>query len=177
MIAKENLMSLLKELDSELYLESPEGIVREIVIYGGAAMILMEVPNRATFDIDIFDPSTVDQVFEKVKNKIAQKYSFNRNWINATGGAFKHELMSKWEERTKVFYQGEKLIVKTLGRVDLLVTKFLAELDRGEDFEDLKNLNPTLKELDQVKAHLETLEDSEFWQKKINEVYEVLVSG
>lgn len=174
MIDKDNLMQLFAELDEEL-LNAGEQVVKEIIIYGGAALILKGVPNRATFDIDIFKPSTLDDSFKAAKDKIAKKHSFEEHWINATGAAFYHELPEGWEERVEVFYEGENLIVKVLGRLDLIFTKFLAELDRGEDLKDLKSLSPTKKDFRAIVKDLKSLEDSESWSKKIDQICESIV--
>lgn len=168
MIDKGNLLNLFAEVDSHLKsqgLSSCQGIV----IYGGAALISIGVSERATVDIDVFAPK-IDGALEAAIVNVAEKYDFDKNWINSTGRAFVDEMPKGWRDRVQPLYKGEVLIVKILGRIDLIYTKFLAELDRGEDLEDLKSLKPTKSELRRIEEQLKSLEESSLWKQKVDEI-------
>jgi hypothetical protein len=100
---------------------------------------------------------------------------FDENWINSTGKAFSHELPGGWRERTVVVFSGRVLTVKVLGRLDLIFTKILAELDRGEDFEDLVSLGPTKAEIENLRRFLVDLEKGKPWKVKVGQLLKSLL--
>jgi len=166
MIEKKNLNSLFKELDDALSLKKEK---KSIIIYGGAALISLGILDRATVDIDVFQPQ-IDETFLKVINKVGEAHSFGELWINSTGNAFVKELPSKWEDRVDLIFDGKYLTVSRLGRLDLIFTKLLAELDRQEDMADLMRLKPTDSELERIQEPLLLLEDNELWKTKVEEI-------
>ncbi|MDC0980312.1 DUF6036 family nucleotidyltransferase [Bdellovibrionales bacterium] len=170
MIDKENIIALLEELDDSL---SDQEESRTITIYGGAALISMNLLDRATVDIDVFQPN-LDESLKKAIREVGEKHLLDELWINSTGSAFITELPKDWQDRTTLLFKGEYLTVKSLGRTDLIFTKLLAELDRGEDLKDLENLKPTRKELDFIKTSLLDLEDEKTWRNKVNKLIEHL---
>lgn len=173
MIDKNNLQSLFTEIDEHL-LGQGENSNRVLTIYGGAALISLGVSERATVDIDVFDPK-LDEALERSIKSIAKKYFYDERWVNSTGSAFSYELPDGWRERSQIIFKGKLLTVKVLGRVDLIFTKFLAELDRGEDLEDLINLKPSHQELQSIERELKGLELEPTWSKKVDEIIKVLL--
>jgi len=172
MIEKRNLLKLLGDLDAALEARG-ERLHRELVIYGGAALIALNIPDRATVDIDVFEP-TLDLVLISTIKELAQKNMFDEHWINSTGLAFKHEMPKGWKQRTVIVFKGRFLSVKMLGRIDLIFTKILAELDRGEDLQDLIKLKPTQSEINSLRPHLCKLESGLAWQTKIEDLLQLL---
>ena len=160
MIDKGNLKAHFQELDEQLVLLG-ETEPRELIIYGGAALISMDILNRATVDIDVFDPQLDEGLLKAVKI-IAEKHLYDENWINSTGKAFSYELPQGWKDRSIVFYRGNLLIVKTLAR---------------EDLEDLISLRPTKKELEKIKGKLISLEPDKRWAKKVEEISKTLLES
>ncbi|MCB0341638.1 MAG: hypothetical protein H6626_09335 [Pseudobdellovibrionaceae bacterium] len=175
MIDKENIIALLREVDEQL-LRLKQSAPQEIIIYGGAALISLGLISRATVDIDVFAPQ-IDFALESAIKNIAKRHLFDERWINSTGKAFVKELPTGWEGRASTLFEGKILRVKILGRVDLIFTKMLAELDRGEDFEDLKSLKPTKKELEKIRQPLRSLESSSAWKNKVDEIIKMLNEG
>lgn len=170
MIEKENLNSLFDQLNGSLNKLKEH---RKIVIYGGAALIALNHIARATVDIDVFAPR-LDEVFKKVIKEVGEKNQFNEHWINSTGKAFVKELPKGWQNRTFEIYKGSNLTVLSLGRIDLIFSKLLAELDRAEDLEDVKGLKPSISELDIVAEPLMALENNQAWKKKVSELISIL---
>lgn len=166
MIDSKNILRLLKELDDYLFDRSAP---RALVIYGGAALISMGITQRATVDIDVFQPK-LDPILSEGIRFIAKKYLFDEHWINSTGNAFVKELPEGWRSRTVEYFKGRSLTISTLGRTDMIFTKLLAELDRQEDMQDLKQLKPTKDELNFIRMPLLSLEDSSEWRSKVREI-------
>jgi hypothetical protein len=55
----------------------------------------------------------------------------------------------------------------TLGRIDLLGTKLLAYCDRGTDFKDCIDLNPTIEELIEILPWVEQYDLNPAWPKYV----------
>jgi Nucleotidyltransferase of unknown function (DUF6036) len=171
-IDKSNLKALFTELDQHLVALNA---VRSITIYGGAALIALDIHDRATVDIDIFQPRVDSQLLEAIR-AIGKKNKLGEYWLNSTGAAFAQELPPGWASRTTPLYRGKALQVFLLSRQDLIFTKILAELDRQEDMADLLKLRPTPAELNAISPHLISLEKSKIWQNKIKEIIDFLLS-
>lgn len=174
MLVKENLLTLFKELDG--LLKQDQVSISTIVIYGGASLIFQDIIDRATVDVDVFDPQLQDKFRLRVL-ELAQKHSLDPNWINSTGNAFKVEMPKGWQQRVDNLFTGEVLIVNSLSRVDLIFTKLLAELDRGEDLLDLNALQPTYQELDDLTPHLLSLESNPSWKQNVMKLLSLLKNG
>ena len=166
MIDKRNLKELFRKLDLAL---SSYNEKRELVIYGGAAMISMSVADRATFDIDVFEPK-IDPLLNDIIRSLGEEFSLGEHWINSTGKAFEYEMPVGWKERLRLIYEGSYLQVMSLGRLDMIFTKVLAELDRQEDFEDIISLSPSSDELQSIEPTLLVLEENKLWKQKVTEL-------
>jgi len=170
MIDNKNLNLLFEELNKALEFQ---GEKRNFVIYGGAALISLNITNRATVDIDVFRPK-LDPILREIIKEVGSRLMLGEYWVNSTGNAFVSELPKGWQKRTTQIYNGNNLEVRTLGRVDLIFTKVLAELDRQEDWIDLVSLRPLPSELKEIKQHLLDLEDNQEWKNKVLEILKKL---
>ncbi|MBT4762875.1 MAG: hypothetical protein HOO06_14370 [Bdellovibrionaceae bacterium] len=172
MIEKKNLDLLFAELDELL---SKQSMRYHLIIYGGAALIANNILDRVTVDIDVFEPQLDKHILAAIK-EIAKRHMFDDLWINSTGNAFKNELPKNWKTRLLQVFKGTRLTISTLGRIDLIFTKFLAELDRQEDLEDLKSLNPTVAEIKEIRTPLLELENDKQWKEKVIELLNMFES-
>jgi hypothetical protein len=166
MIDKNSFKGLLDELDELLGKQSE---FRELTIYGGAALIALNIVGRATIDIDVFQPH-LDKVLQEAVIQIAKRNKLSEFWINSTGKAFIKELPAGWRQRVESVYKGKHLVVNSLGRRDLVFTKLLAELDRQEDMADILALAPTTEELQFSEEQLLKLDNKIIWQNKVKEL-------
>ena len=173
MIDKDSLRALLKELDEQL---CKQQLKRSITIYGGAALIALDILDRATYDIDVFQPQ-IDDDFRKAISEVGKRHLFDDLWINSTGAAFVKKLPEKWQARTVPFYLGSCLTVYHLGRSDLLFTKLLAELDRQDDLPDIIRLKPKEQELLQAQKCLLKLDADKDWQAEVKKPIRKLIHG
>jgi hypothetical protein len=171
MIDQVNLDELFRELDAEL---TARGLKRKLVIYGGAALIHQKILDRATVDVDVFQPK-IDKDLARLIAVVGKKHLLGDHWINSTGSAFLHESPAGWEKRVQNVFQGESLEIQVLGRLDLLFAKLLAELDRQEDLPDLRALRPTPKELSQLEPHLLKLDSNPKWESKVKSLISILI--
>ena len=76
-LSKENILKYLEELSREI---GKEGLKGEILVFGGAAMILAFNARPSTKDVDaIFQPKS--KIYELSK-KIAERHGLPENWLN-----------------------------------------------------------------------------------------------
>jgi len=129
---------------------------KEIVICGGAAMILGQHNREETQDVDMLRPDK-DQLLQKLSREIAiETGSIRPDWLNSNCSAFifEYPLPENWEDRLVVKLSSSHLVVKSLCDEDLLFTKICAHVDREMDEEDVRLLAQDkrmfLKSVDQV---------------------------
>ena len=72
-------------------------------------------------------------------------------------------LPAGWRERVEPIFEGQALILSTLGRPDLIKSKLFALCDRGTDLPDCIALAPTVEELAECLPWLERQDGNELW--------------
>lgn len=85
------------------------------------------------------------------------------DWLNNGPMQLGDVLPSGWRERVLRVYEGEALVLSTLGRADLLKSKLFALCDRGTDLPDCVALAPTAEELAECMPWLEPQDGNELW--------------
>lgn len=141
----------------------------EAVIIGGAALIALKVINRATQDVDCLDPLVSDAV-KKASIAFTEVYPelrLGQDWLNNGPMSLVNDLPKGWKKRTVGLYSGRALVLKTLGRTDLLRTKLFAYCDRQEDGPDCEALAPTAEELDTCLPWLIERDGNPYWPEHV----------
>jgi len=126
-----------------------EGLHFEAVIIGGAALNVMATIKRETMDVDCLDPSIpleIKGAAERFRLTHPQ-LALSEKWLNNGPDSLIRDLESGWRERTIIIFEGKAILLKTLGRIDLLKTKLFAYCDRETDLQDCIALSPTREEL------------------------------
>ena len=72
-------------------------------------------------------------------------------------------LPTGWRVRVERIFEGQSLVLSTLGRPDLLKSKLFALCDRGTDMADCIALAPTDEELAECLPWLEFQDANELW--------------
>ena len=139
---------------------------RHLVVCGGTALLILDIIQRETRDIDIIVPE-VDPILRNVANAVAKKLSLPQDWINDGPKTLADELTTGWRERVQRLYQGKALTIDALGRIDLLATKMYAFCDREDDFQDVINLRPTQSELKQIYPWVMDRDASDLWPNRV----------
>ncbi len=139
----------------------------EGIVIGGAALALLGVISRETQDCDIIDPVIPHEILEAAKDfgqqlKI-EETSLKENWLNNGPTTLVPQLPKYWKARLVPLFQGEALILWSLGRMDLLSTKLLAFCDRGQDLGDCMAMKPSLEELQQIQSWLSLQDENPDW--------------
>lgn len=131
----------------------------QILIIGGAAGLLAGLlpVGTTTGDVDAVDfrpPSVVEEVLEAAI-KVADREGLPRGWLSVDAGLFATAIPDGWEARCLVVGQLGRLVVRALGRRDLIAMKFFAH--RAGDLEHLVAMNVTADEIAFTKRHLTQL--------------------
>lgn len=163
MITPKNQQELLRRLDEEL---RRIGEKRELVICGGAALIVSGVIERQTRDIDVLTPE-IDRVLEEIAEALAHEFGLAPNWLNNGPASLAKDLSEGWKNRTTKLFVGKNLEIEVLGRLDLLATKLYAFCDREDDLDDVLRLKPTNEELVKILPWVLERDGSDLWPKRV----------
>lgn len=150
MLSKDNIHLVLKDLSLEMKKEEGK---ESLSIFGSSSLIIQGISRsgRSTKDIDVvnkeLDPKALYAAFN-----VADKWGLDITWLNSAGHIFKRNLPEGWEKRLVSLYKDDVLEVKSLSRRDLIKTKFMALVNRDNEFDkdDLFDLRPKPMELKQA---------------------------
>lgn len=149
----------------------------EAVVIGGGALIIMDMVDRKTKDIDCLDPDIPHQIKEASRNfaKERREFLLDENWLNNGPVTLKNELPKGWRLRLQNLYEGSAIIFKCLGRDDFLKSKLFAYCDRtNPDFHDLIQLKPTLEELNDSIEWVKLRDANPLWPAHVEKAFQVL---
>ncbi|MBN2211431.1 MAG: hypothetical protein JW709_08560 [Sedimentisphaerales bacterium] len=158
----EKLHEALRLLDGKLTLNRSGRI--SIVVYGGAALNALQLIQRTTRDVDIValmdsnnqlvDPAPLPEELLAAAKDVADTLNLPQDWLNngpssGEGGLFRLGLPDGFKDRLIKNYQGEKLIVYLVSRLDQIYFKLYAAIDLFGSYHasDLKQLMPSDEEL------------------------------
>ena len=143
------------------------GLRFEGVVIGGSALGLMGVIQRPTRDFDILVPELPPAIASAARDFAkAQRQAgvdLTDDWLNNGPMQLGEVLPAGWRERVQRIFDGQVLVLSTLGRPDLLKSKLFALCDRGTDLPDCIALAPTAEELAECVPWLEVQDGNELW--------------
>lgn len=149
----------------------------EAVIIGGAALNILDISSRTTKDVDCLDPEIPKEI-KIASQEFAEKRSdlaLDVNWLNNGPQTLKTDLPKGWRNRVQPLYQGQAVFLQVLGRDDLLKSKLFAYCDRtAPDFEDLRNLKPTIHELQDALQWVKDRDTNPSWPAYVETAFAVL---
>lgn len=142
--------------------EALDGHLRQpaqIVIGGGAAMILAHGIALSTMDVDgllVNSELTPAEIDPHVK-KVAQDLKINPHWFNSYFSTFTYTIPSDYEKRLVTVYKGKNLKVLAFGVEDLLIMKCFS--GREKDIGHARALMAKCGSLNSVDDHIQKLAD------------------
>ncbi len=123
----------------------------EAVVIGGAALNLLGVVTRPTRDCDILHPALPPAIVRAALDFAAAARrrgdDLDDDWLNNGPASLIRVLPPGWEARLVTVFTGTAIVLRCLGRDDLLRSKLFALCDRGLDLPDCIALAPTAAEL------------------------------
>lgn len=148
-MTRDELLAALKRLGDLLPEEA------QIIIAGGAALILGGYVERGTADGDVVHSEPRLARLRSAILQVAEEKGLSTDWLNDGVKAFGDVLPVGFEERADRAGTFGKLQVLLLGRLDLILSKFYG--GRVVDFEDLAEIRPTDEEIAFVLSQLERI--------------------
>ena len=127
----------------------------EIVLAGGAALILGGYIERGTSAGDVIDADPRLTEIADLVAEVADERRLPGTWLNDGVRGFLDVLPPDYRHRLEEVATFENLRVLRLGRLDLIVMKFFAL--RPQDLEDLASLAPLADEIEFVRGQLERI--------------------
>lgn len=135
-----------------------------LVVCGDAALNAMQLIHRTTKDVDIValmdssnqlvDPAPLPEELLIAAKEVADTLNFPQDWLNngpssGDGGLFRLGLPDRFKDRLVKNYQGEKLTIYFVSRLDQIHFKLYAAIDQFGSYHasDLKQLLPSDEEL------------------------------
>ncbi len=163
MLGPNNQEAVLRRLDEEF---TRLGEKRRLFVCGGGALIIMDVIDRRTRDIDVITPK-IDPVLKKIAKVIGEEFGLAENWLNDGPASLAKDLTKGWGDRCVAIFKGGCLELLALSREDLLATKLYAFCDREDDFDDVVKMKPTTRELDKLLPWVLQRDASPLWPQRV----------
>ncbi|MFC1782053.1 nucleotidyl transferase AbiEii/AbiGii toxin family protein [Planctomycetota bacterium] len=155
-----------------------------LVVCGGTALNALNLIRRTTKDVDIvalmdsnnqlLDPDPLPEELLVAAKEVADTLHLPQDWLNngpssGDGGLFRLGLPERFKERLVKNYQGEKLTVYFVSRLDQIHFKLYAAVDQLGSYHasDLKQLSPSDEELLAAIGWATTHDPSEGFQTAI----------
>ena len=158
----QTIETALKLLDGRLLLNGSKGFA--LAICGGTALNALHLVERTTKDVDVVallnshhelvDPAPFPLELDIATHEVAETLHLPADWLNngpssGDGRLFRLGLPWGFKERLIKHYQGERLTVYMVSRLDQVHFKLYAAVDQLGSYHaaDLKALEPTDAEL------------------------------
>ena len=158
----EKIKEALHLLDGRLLLNRSRRF--SLVVCGGAALNALQLVQRTTKDVDIValmdsdnrlvDPAPLPEELLLAAKEVADTLNLPQDWLNngpssGEGGLFRLGLPDGFKDRLIKSFQGEKLTVYSVGRLDQIYFKLYAAIDQFGSYHasDLQRLLPSEEEL------------------------------
>lgn len=146
----------------------------EAVVIGGTALGLLGVATRHTKDCDILHPDLPAEVRAAAAAFAVEVRATGEpladDWLNNGPFSLIDDLPGGWMERLVLVFEGQALVLRTLGRPDLLKSKVFALCDRGIDLQDCVALSPSRAELSELLPWLESRDTNPGWPEHVRGV-------
>jgi hypothetical protein len=138
----------------------------EGVAIGGTALVVLDIIQRSTIDVDLLERDIPEGIAEAARN-FATLHGLSENWFNAGPVDIIRSLPHNWRADLEPLFTGDSLILKTLSRINLIRTKFWAMCDRMRDIDDLVAMNPSLEEIEMSVQWVKPLDANPDWPRHV----------
>jgi Nucleotidyltransferase of unknown function (DUF6036) len=154
------------------------GLRFEAVVIGGTALNLLGVVRRTTRDCDVLHPEIPAIIQQAAKDFAAERNGLfdplQSDWLNNGPASLTKVLPQGWQERLIPVFAGQAVVLRSLGRLDLLRTKLFGLCDRAADLVDCVALAPTTGELSLILPWLQEQDGNPEWPAHVIEVLDDL---
>ncbi len=166
------LRPILESLDAKLH---ARGESRELIVCGGGALLILDIIDRQTRDIDVIAPE-LDLVLKEVAAEVGKEFGLEPEWLNNGPASLSRDLEVGWETRVQCIYEGRRLKMHALSNRDLLASKLFAYCDRDEDdLSDILKMRPSIAEVELLRAWVLVRDGSEYWPARVEKCFKKLI--
>lgn len=149
-----------------------------VLVAGGTAGILggFLKPERTTGDCDVIGVSSESDWsdLERAAAEVARQLDLPPTWLNRDCQMYAWCLPVGWQSRCERVDQFGPLEVLRVSRIDLIAAKVIGSPTRPQDLEDLRDMRPTVDELDSAERNLDRLEGEHLDGKKFDQERAIL---
>lgn len=159
----DKLNDALKLLGARLELEKSSPV--DIIVCGGASLIVTGLVTRTTKDVDVLaiihhsangksaivESAPLPEALKRAAFQVSRDLGLDENWLNCSPTALiKYGLPDGFVERLQTKEYGELLTINFIGRLDQIHFKVYAAVDSGpgRHVDDLLTLKPTESEIE-----------------------------
>lgn len=144
----------------------------DAVILGGAALGLLGVVSRPTRDCDILHPALPAEIRAAAREFAIERRvlgdALDHDWLNDAPSSLARALPEGWLTRVQEVFRGLAIVLRSLGRVELLMSKLFALCDRAFDLQDCLALAPTASELSEILPWLVQQDANHDWPAHVH---------
>jgi len=149
------------------------GLKFEGVAIGGAALVVMEIIERSTRDVDLLEIE-IPKPIASAAITFARLHGLSENWFNSGPVDVLQSLPSNWRTDLSPLYTGESLVLKTISRLNFIRTKFWAMCDRMRDLDDLVAMNPSDEDIEIAVQWVKPLDANPDWPRHVESMAQAL---
>lgn len=154
------------------------GLRFEAVVIGGTALNLLGVVRRTTRDCDVLHPEIPASILRAAKDFATERSGhgdpLQSDWLNNGPASLTKVLPQGWQQRLVPVFEGKAVVLRSLGRLDLLRSKLFGLCDRSADLGDCVALAPTPDELSLILPWLQEQDGNPEWPAHVIEVLDDL---
>jgi len=141
----------IRELDKIL---GKKGLTYVLYTCGGAQLIFLGYNTRRTEDVDLIIEE-IDEELRLASLEVAKKLDLEEDWLNNKVFSLGKRLGRGWKKKAVILFEGKAITLMGLDRQSLINAKLHAAIDRrGEDYDDLIFLKPSLAEIKLAEAYV-----------------------
>ena len=171
-LSKEQLDSIFKDIAKELKKKiKNKALSYELIIVGGASILLNYSFRETTVDIDCLDVQ--DALMNEIINIVGEKYQLPNDWIN-TDFIKTNSYTPKLIQYSSYYksYANGSLVIRTIKDEYLIAMKMMAARKYKHDYSDIFGIvkeNPSLSYNDVIKAVKDLYGDTSKISKEMND--------
>ena len=171
-LSKEQLDSIFKDIAKELKKKiKNKALSYELIIVGGASILLNYSFRETTVDIDCLDIQ--DALMNEIINNVGEKYQLPNDWIN-TDFIKTNSYTPKLIQYSSYYksYANGSLVIRTIKDEYLIAMKMMAARKYKHDYSDIFGIvkeNPSLSYNDVIKAVKDLYGDTSKISKEMND--------
>jgi len=148
---------------------------RDLIVCGGGALLILDIIDRQTRDIDVIAPE-LDPILNEIAIEVGKEFGLESGWLNNGPASLSRDLEVGWRDRVQLIFEGSHLKIHSLSNRDLLASKLFAYCDRDEDdLSDILKMSPSVAEVESLKSWVLERDGSQYWPARVEKCFKKLI--